>query len=289
MNEFNNLHSCFQSELQALTAFGKEVSSNGTNQTELLFRSVCINNPTHLAIKHPSRKFNPAYSVLEFLWYLSGHRKTNNIGKCANIWLKIQDEQNEVESNYGSYILGQQWDWILKELENDKDSRRCTIVIHQPHHKTKNEKDLPCTQYLQFFIRENKLHLGVNMRSNDIIFGFCNDVFNFALFQQLMLNELRATYPDLKLGSYYHHAGSLHLYDMHYDMKDNIMMDIVKLSKETLWTEETYELHPWITRKYIAENNMQLPIEDLPKLELMAFTNTQMQKLFRPKSRLYHI
>ena len=127
------------------------------------------------------------------------------------------------------------------------------------------------------------------MRSNDIIFGFCNDVFNFALFQQLMLNELRATYPDLKLGSYYHHAGSLHLYDMHYDMKDNIMMDIVKLSKETLWTEETYELHPWITRKYIAENNMQLPIEDLPKLELMAFTNTQMQKLFRPKSRLYHI
>ena len=289
MNEFNNLHSCFQSELQALSAFGKNVSSNGTNQTELLFRSICITDPTQLAIKHPSRKFNPAYSVLEFLWYLSGHRKTNNIGKCANIWLKIQDEQNEVESNYGSYILGQQWDWIIKELENDKDSRRCTIVIHQPHHKTKNEKDLPCTQYLQFFIRENKLHLGVNMRSNDIIFGFCNDVFNFALFQQLMLNELRATYPDLKLGSYYHHAGSLHLYDMHYDMKDNIMMDIVKLSKETLWTEETYELHPWITRKYIAENNMQLPIEDLPKLELMAFTNTQMQKLFRPKSRLYHI
>ena len=104
-----------------------------------------------------------------------------------------------------------------------------------------------------------------------------------------MLNELRSVYPDLKLGSYYHHAGSLHLYDMHYDMKDNIMMDIAKLSKETLWTEERYELQPWITRKHIAENNMQLPIEDLPKLELMAFTNAQMQKLFRPKSRLYHI
>ena len=289
MNEFKNLHTCFQSELQALSGFGLQVESNGTKQTELLFRSMCITNPTQLAIAHPSRKFNPAYSVLEFLWYLSSHKKTNNIGKCANIWLKIQDEQNEVESNYGSYILGKQWDWILQELRNDKDSRRCTIVIHQPYNKTKNSKDLPCTQYLQFFIRNNKLHLGVNMRSNDIIYGFCNDVFNFALFQQLMLNELKLIYPNLELGSYYHHAGSFHLYDMHYKMRDNILMDASSLDKQDLWTSETYELHPWITREYIKENNMQLPTEDLPKLELMAFTKKQMQKLFKPKKRLYHI
>jgi len=289
MNVFNNLHSCFQSELQALSAFGNEVSSNGTNQTELLFRSICITDPTSLSIAHPSRKFNPAYSVLEFLWYLSAHKKTNNIGKCANIWLRIQDEQNEVESNYGSYILGKQWDWILDELKNDRDSRRCTIVIHQPYHKTKNSKDLPCTQYLQFFIRDNKLHLGVNMRSNDIVYGFCNDVFNFALFQQLMLNELKPIYPSLELGSYYHHAGSLHIYDMHYEMRDNILMDVEADGDYSLESLPKYTLNSWITREYIKENNMELPTEDLPKLELIAFTSKQMQKLFKPKKRLYHI
>ena len=274
MQKHNNLHDCFQSELQSLTYSGKDINSNGSKQTELLFRSVSIDDPRKLSIDHPSRKFNPAYSVLEFLWYLSGHRKTNNIGKCANIWLKIQDEHDEVESNYGTYILGKQWDWVLNELESDRDSRRCTMVIHQPYHKTLNPKDLPCTQYLQFFIRENKLHLGVNMRSNDIIFGFCNDIFNFALFQQLMLNELRDIYPDLELGTYYHHAGSLHLYEIHNKMRDNILMD-------QCFSEETkYELNPWITRKYIEENNMTLPIEDMPKLELMAFTNKQMKKLF---------
>ena len=283
MKKYENLHDCFQSKLQDITYNGSSVMSNNSSQTELLFQSMEILNPTKLSIEHPSRKFSPSYSVLEFLWYLSGHRKTNNIGKCANIWLKIQDEEKEVESNYGTYILGEQWDWIVNELENDKDSRRCTIVIHQPHHKTKNNKDLPCTQYLQFFIRDNKLHLGVNMRSNDIIFGFCNDIFNFALFQQLMLNELRKIYPDLMLGSYHHHAGSLHLYEQHYGMRDNILVD------NCFSANTSYELQPWITRKYITENNMSLPIEDLTKPELLAFTKNQMTKLFKPKQRNYHV
>ena len=112
------------------------------------------------------------------------------------------------------------------------------------------------------------------MRSNDIIFGFCNDIFNFALFQQLMLNELREIYPDLELGKYHHHAGSLHLYETHYDMRDNILMD------QCFSSEKSYELNPWITRKYIEENSMTLPIEDMPKLELMAFTIKQMKELF---------
>ena len=49
------------------------------------------------------------------------------------------------------------------------------------------------------------------MRSNDLVFGLCNDVFTFSLFQQLMLNELNQSGLSLELGSYHHHAGSLHV------------------------------------------------------------------------------
>ena len=167
---------------------------------------------------------------------------------------------------------------IKKELEKDKDSRRCTIVIGQPYHKTKNWHDIPCTQYLQVFIRDNKLHLGVNMRSNDIIFGMCNDIFNFALFQQLMLNELREIYPDLELGSYYHQAGSLHLYDMHYNMRDNILMDASKyFDADTL---DRWILKPEITIDYIDNEKIFLPQKSMEKLELVDFTNKQIKKLF---------
>ena len=275
MHRFSSLHDCFLSELKAITTDGKEVSSNSSNQTELLFRSMELTDPTNLGIHYPSRKFNINYAVMEFLWYLSRNRNVENIGKCANIWLRIQDGQKEVESNYGTFILGEQWDWIKEELTKDKDSRRCTIVIGQPYHKTKNWYDIPCTQYIQVFIRDNKLHLGVNMRSNDIIFGFCNDVFNFCLFQQLMLNELREIYPDLELGSYYHSAGSLHLYEMHYDMRDNILTD-----KGPHACASRYILKPEITIDYIDKENIFLPSEDMSKSELVEFTNNQMEKLF---------
>jgi len=282
MNKFSSLHELFLSELQALTYFGNDVSSNGSKQTELLFRSFQLTDPTMLGIGFPSRKFNINYAIMEFLWYLSRNKRVDNIGKCASIWLRIQDGQNEVESNYGSFILGQQWDWIKKELEKDKDSRRCTIVIGQPYHKTKNWHDIPCTQYLQVFIRDNKLHLGVNMRSNDIIFGMCNDIFNFALFQQLMLNELREIYPDLELGSYYHQAGSLHLYDMHYNMRDNILMDASKQVRTKLVDVKNSQwiLKPEVTIDYIDKEKIFLPQKSMTKLELVDFTNKQIKKLF---------
>lgn len=279
MNTFKNLHECFLSELQAITHFGQYVNSNGSSQTELLFRSMCITDPTKLSISIPARKFNPNYSLMEFLWYLSGNKKTNNIGKCANIWLKIKDDQEEVESNYGTYILGKQWDWAINELIADNDSRRATIVIHQPYHKTLNPKDLPCTQYIQFFIRDNKLHMGVNMRSNDIIFGFCNDIYTFSLFQQLMLNDLNEVLStcgrELELGSYYHHAGSLHLYDTHYGMRDQIL----KESNHPI-DEKVAKMKAGVTTNYIKTNKLFMPVDDMSKPELIAFTNKKMEKLF---------
>ena len=113
------------------------------------------------------------------------------------------------------------------------------------------------------------------MRSNDIIFGLCNDIFNFCLFQQLMLNELREIYPDLELGSYYHSTGSLHLYEMHYDMRDNILTD-----KGPHACTSRYILKPEITIDYIDEEKIFLPSKDMAKSELVEFTNNQMEKLF---------
>ena len=139
----------------------------------------------------------------------------------ASIWNQIADPDQNVESNYGTY-LSPQWGWVKRELLSDPDSRRATFVINQPYHKHKNDKDYPCTQYIQFFIRNNKLHMGVNMRSNDLVFGLCNDIFTFCLFQQLMLNELKNSGLNIELGEYHHHAGSLHVYERHYSMIDEI-------------------------------------------------------------------
>ena len=274
---YKNLEQALTGLTEDVFSMGLDVSSRGANQKELLFQNIQILDPTDLGISNPARKFNANYAFTEWLWYLSGDPSVKNIGKFAKIWLDIQDTNGNVESNYGTYLMGTQWLWVLKELKNDKDSRRCTIVVHQPSHKNKNKADLPCTQYIQFFIRNNKLHMGVSMRSNDIVYGFCNDVFTFALFQQLMLNDLKAIYPDLELGTYNHHAGSMHVYERHWEMSKNIL-DISKIGYAK--SDNVYKLKSDITSHDISQQKLYLPSEDLSKDEITEIVTNTVKEIF---------
>lgn len=57
-------------------------------------------------------------------------------------------------------------------------------------------------------IRNNRLNLIVNMRSNDIFKGLTFDVFQFTLLQELMAAEL-----GVELGTYTHIDNNLHVYE----------------------------------------------------------------------------
>ena len=276
--KFENLNSAFYSLLSKIDMDGLEVNSRGSKQKELLFQQFEIGDPTSLMINSPARKFSSDYAVAEWLWYLSANPRINNIGKLAKIWLQIQDANGEAESNYGCY-LKPQWKWIIDELLKDGDSRRATVVINQPHHKGKNKLDYPCTHYLQFFIRNNRLHLGVNMRSNDVIFGLCNDVFTFCMFQQLMLNELNARGAKIELGPYHHHAGSLHLYERHYAMSKIILAD--GNSDSGL---QKFKLASEVTWQSIVQDKIPLPSNDISKNSVKEFVASATKEIYNEHS-----
>jgi len=61
---------------------------------------------------------------------------------------------------------------------------------------------------LHFQIVDNKLCMTVNMRSNDLWFGFCNDQYCFSKLQGLVAEKL-----GIEVGWYYHFASNLHLYN----------------------------------------------------------------------------
>ena len=254
MHTFKDLNSAFCESLALVKEQGSNVESRGTKQREILFHHICIEDPTALTIEPPLRKFKPVYAIAEWLWYLSKDKNVKNIGKFAETWLNIQDERGEAESNYGEYIfgeqsglLGTQWRWVTQELLRDRDTRRATISINQPYHKNKNPLDYPCTNNIHFFIRDNQLHLGVNMRSNCAVFGFCNDVWTFCMFQQLMLNELNDCGANLTLGRYYHSAGSFHVYERHWNMQDTILENYRKNNTGNYPDLKKYKLQSTIT------------------------------------------
>ncbi len=247
--EGRSLGQLYYKAARKLLLHGQVVDTRGSEVLELIDQKLRLTNPTKLGIYDRARKFKKEYAIAELLWYIGRDPKPGNIGELASIWKDIQDNEGRVESNYGLYIFGENWEWVVTELESDPESRRAVISIYSNNHKHSNDKDHPCTMSLQFLIRNEHLHLIWNMRSSDLVFGFCNDMFCAGMILQLMLNDLDEM--DLRLGNITFNLGSLHIYERHFKM-------IIKASK--FWNDpskvagETFILGKNITQQSLRLN-----------------------------------
>jgi thymidylate synthase len=229
-------------------------SSKGDSKAiELLNQSVTIDDVCQINIYNPKRKFNVRYALLEFMWYLSMDTGVGNIGKAASIWKDIADSDGLVHSNYGG-CLRRGWDRVVAELVRFPESRRAVIALNQPD-TDYGMKDVPCTMFVQFFIRDDKLHMIWNMRSSDFAFGFCNDVAVGMLFMQMMKNELEVWNNHfVDLGSFTYNATSFHCYDHHWSL---IFDDY------TNEVYDKYELRQHMTWHHVMQNLLYLPKRDM--------------------------
>lgn len=187
-------------------------SRGGTVVGEIINATTYITDPTRCIMRSNKRKMPMRYAVGELLWYMSKTNKLSAIMPFSPFWQMISDDGETVNSNYGHCIHNKfgfdQWDYIRDMLRDNPETRQAVIHIKEPRNTITNPtKDVNCTVMMQFFVRGGKLHLTVYMRSNDIWLGFPFDVFQFTSMQILMAMEL-----GVEIGTYTHHAGSLHLY-----------------------------------------------------------------------------
>ena len=238
------LNNDFRTCLFSLMNHGLTAHPRGTTTKELINWNITLTDPRNRVITFPERKTSTKYLLGEFIWYLSGSNDPKGILPYAKFWDSIRNADGTINSNYGHRLFGHgggpafvgtstyqgpqvapinQWNETIALLSRDKDTRQAIMNIHVPHDRSPMNKDVPCTLTLHWFIRENRLHLIVNMRSNDVILGFTNDVFQFTMLQEAMMMQLRQIYPELELGHYYHNAGSMHIYDRHFVMAHGII------------------------------------------------------------------
>jgi thymidylate synthase len=175
-----------------------------------------------------ARKFNLDYAKLEMLWYLTGDPRNEMILKCASIWPDVRQPDGQWYSNYGRYWFGHQqgFYWVVGQLMRDKDSRQAVIPMLNHLHCFIGNVDVVCTYSISFRIRNDKLYMSVNMRSQDAIWGFTNDTFCFSVLHELVYVYLRdSDYPDLQMGTFTHKVDSFHVYEKHFDMLESILED----------------------------------------------------------------
>ena len=169
---------------------------------------------------------NQDYINAEIEWYLSQDKSVDKLfqlyGKEVAIWKSCADRFGDINSNYGWCIFShsnhKQYDKVLETLEKDPLSRQAVMIYTNPYmHSQAYEsgmRDFMCTNTVQYFINEdNYLECQVNMRSNDAVFGYMNDV----AWQTFVLQQL-ADDLDLHIGSITWCVGSLHVYERHYEL-----------------------------------------------------------------------
>lgn len=166
-----------------------------------------------------SRALNYSFMFAEAAWILEGRNDLNFITTYMKSYGRFSDDGLTLNGAYGPKFIDQ-ISWAASELANDLDSRRCYINIWRE--RPGPSKDIPCTTGIQFIVRDNQLNVIVNMRSQDVVWGMPYDILTFSAigkFMQVFLWSVKNI--GVGLGKLYVRAGSLHIYEQHFEEADS--------------------------------------------------------------------
>jgi len=221
-----------QKQKELLEASGQLVLSNAQDAFQVYFDHILskgvkiqdtkaifntgfyIFNPEDNHINTKWRKWSLKYANIEWDWYLNGDLDPEPVVKMAKIWESCKDENGLVRSNYGyQWRRGDQLNKVVDILKNDPDSRKAAISLYDGKEIDSYKYDTICTYAIHFSIQDKYLNMSVMMRSNDLVYGFCNDQYCFSNLQILIANKL-----DKEVGWYYHFVNNFHIYKRHFDL-----------------------------------------------------------------------
>jgi len=187
----------------------------GVKTIELIGANFIANEPTIFG------EVNEDYIRKELAWYKSMSLNVNDLEDTPAIWKKVADEDGYINSNYGWCIWSHdnhyQYHNALNELNKNPDSRRAIMIYTRPSmwhdYDYHGMSDFMCTNTVQYLIRDNRLNAVVQMRSNDVVYGYRNDYAWQDYVLDKMANELKVARGDI-----YWNVGSLHVYERHFDL-----------------------------------------------------------------------
>lgn len=212
----NTIDSLLRDVYEALLCEKAIVEAHKGKFKEVIGACLHLTNPRARLSRSESK--GKIYSALgELLWYLSGDTRLDFIDYyIPNTFQDESDDQVHVRSGYGDRLFSwrgiNQVNNVIELLGRNVTTRRAVIQLFDASDIAQRFASAPCTCTLQFLAREERLHMFVSMRSNDAFLGLPHDIFAFT-----MLQELVARSTGLELGEYRHCAGSLHLYERHFN------------------------------------------------------------------------
>jgi thymidylate synthase len=201
---YGNMPEAYRAIIKHIIDFGRNVSPRGMITKELIGYSFSLEDPAYNVVTQATRKVSLPFMAAEGMWILSGSNDARLITPYNSNIKAFADDGLFFRGAYGPKVMDQM-PYIIQTLRDDPESRQALLTIWRE--RPGPSKDIPCTITMQFFVRDQRLHMVVYMRSNDAWLGLPYDVYNFTLIQRYVASLL-----VLDVGRYHHHVGSLHLY-----------------------------------------------------------------------------
>jgi len=195
-------------------------------------------------------------AIDEILWIWQ--KKSNNIKDLnSHIWDQWADENGSIGKAYGYQFAKKyqfktkegikemdQVDYLLYLLNNDPASRRIMTNLFN-HEELKDMNLEPCAFGTQWLVKDGKLHLILNQRSQDMLAANGWNTMQYAA-----LVHMFAQVAGLKPGTLTHNIGDCHIYDRH-----------IPLIKQ-LMEAESMDVTPKLVIKNPTKNFYEFKVED---------------------------
>lgn len=168
-------------------------------------------------------------AIDEILWIWQ--KKSNNVNDLnSHIWDQWADENGSIGKAYGYQMQKKydfktksgiktmdQVDYVLELLKNDSSSRRImTNIFNFEDLKDMNLE--PCAYGTQWIVKEGKLHLILNQRSQDMLAANGWNTMQYAA-----LLHMFAQCAGLEVGTLTHNIGDCHIYDRHIPLIEKLI------------------------------------------------------------------
>lgn len=191
---------------------GDEVRPRGELVKEVSPLDLTLTSPRHCIVARPG--MNRALVDAERLLIVAGSYD-------ESLYEALSPGVTRLLTGHGAYgprVAGQLL-VVDNELRTDPDSRRAIVYIGRSGDLEETRKgwapqDVPCTTTWQFLVRDRMLHMFVNMRSWDLVWGLAGDVPVFVTIQLALASSL-----GLSVGTYNHRAVSGHIYERHFGVR----------------------------------------------------------------------
>lgn len=165
------------------------------------------------------RDANPFFHFMESLWILAGRDDVEWLAQFNARMREFSDDGTTFHGAYGKRLrdmpdrCGEDGDQIRQAIDAltlNPDDRRVVLQIWNSDLDLGTQsKDIPCNDLIMLKVRNNRLHMTVCCRSNDMIWGaYGANAVQFSMIQEYIADRIGAF-----VGTYYQVSDSFHVYE----------------------------------------------------------------------------